>query len=94
MRIDPVVDRAIRKTPDFPKPGILFYDLTSLLADPRAFAHTVDRMGKRLGIGKKTGEIVEQNTGLGKIRSLPNRPVHHWVNAHSGSIVLPSIGVN
>ena len=44
MRTDPVVDRAIRKTPDFPKPGILFYDLTSLLANPKAFGHTVDRM--------------------------------------------------
>ncbi len=44
MRIDTVVDEAIRKTPDFPKPGILFYDLTSLLANPSAFAHTVDRM--------------------------------------------------
>lgn len=44
MRSDPIVDQAIRKTPDFPKPGILFYDLTSLLANPRAFAHTIDRM--------------------------------------------------
>jgi adenine phosphoribosyltransferase len=44
MRTDPVVDGAIRKTPDFPKPGILFYDLTSLLADPHAFSHTVNRM--------------------------------------------------
>ena len=44
MHTDPVVDAAIRKIPDFPKPGILFYDLTSLLATPPAFAHTVDRM--------------------------------------------------
>jgi len=44
MCTDPVVDRAIRKTPDFPKPGVLFYDLTSLLADSQAFTHTVDRM--------------------------------------------------
>lgn len=41
---DPIIDDAIRKVPDFPKPGILFYDLTSLLAVPDAFAHTVDRM--------------------------------------------------
>jgi adenine phosphoribosyltransferase len=44
MQHDLVVDGAIRKTPDFPKPGILFYDLTSLLANPVAFAHTVNRM--------------------------------------------------
>ena len=27
----------IREVPDYPKPGILFYDLTTLLQDPRAF---------------------------------------------------------
>lgn len=41
---DAIIDDAIRKVPDFPKPGILFYDLTSLLAVPEAFAHTLDRM--------------------------------------------------
>ncbi|MBL8994267.1 MAG: adenine phosphoribosyltransferase [Spirochaetia bacterium] len=29
-------DKAIRKVPDFPKKGILFYDITSLVADPKA----------------------------------------------------------
>jgi len=41
---DARIDAAIRKVPDFPKPGILFYDLTSLLAQPEAFAYTLDRM--------------------------------------------------
>ncbi len=27
----------IRNVPDFPKPGILFYDITTLLRDPGAF---------------------------------------------------------
>ena len=44
MRQDRIIDNAVRKVPNFPKPGILFYDLTSLLASPHAFAHTVDRM--------------------------------------------------
>jgi adenine phosphoribosyltransferase len=30
--------------PDFPKPGILFYDITSVLTDPDAFRHCVDSM--------------------------------------------------
>lgn len=34
----------IRDIPDFPKPGILFKDITPLLAEPRAFRHAVDRM--------------------------------------------------
>lgn len=32
----------IRPIPDYPKPGILFQDITPLLADPRAFATVVD----------------------------------------------------
>ena len=34
----------IRHVPDFPKPGILFYDITTLLSDPRGFRETVDAM--------------------------------------------------
>jgi adenine phosphoribosyltransferase len=33
----------IREVPDFPKPGILFYDITTLLQDPLALRMTVDR---------------------------------------------------
>lgn len=38
---------AIRKIPDFPKPGILYYDITTLLKDPVAFQTTVDRIAER-----------------------------------------------
>ena len=34
----------IRDIPDFPKPGILFKDITPLLADPAAFQHAIDRL--------------------------------------------------
>ena len=34
----------IREIPDFPKPGILFYDITTLLKDPDAFREVIDRM--------------------------------------------------
>lgn len=34
----------IRHVPDFPKPGILFYDITTLLADPAGFRHTIDAL--------------------------------------------------
>ena len=33
----------IREVPDFPKPGINFYDITTLLAHPLALRMTVDR---------------------------------------------------
>jgi adenine phosphoribosyltransferase len=34
----------IRHVPDFPKPGILFYDITTLLADPTGFRDTIDAL--------------------------------------------------
>jgi adenine phosphoribosyltransferase len=34
----------IRHVPDFPKPGILFYDVTTLLRDPEGFRIAVDRI--------------------------------------------------
>lgn len=38
----------IRGIPDFPKPGILFYDISTLLAEPRAWRHTVYQMASHL----------------------------------------------
>jgi hypothetical protein len=32
--------------PDFPKPGILFYDITGILVQPRAFRYCIDQMVK------------------------------------------------
>ena len=40
------LDDAIRKVPGFPKPGILFYDITSVLANSDAFAYCIDAMLK------------------------------------------------
>lgn len=37
----------IRDIPDFPKPGIVFKDITPLLADPKALAAAVDAMAER-----------------------------------------------
>jgi adenine phosphoribosyltransferase len=36
------LSRYIRDIPDFPKPGILFKDITPLLAEPDAFQHAID----------------------------------------------------
>jgi len=35
---------AIRTIPDYPKPGIMFRDITTLLADARAFRYAVDAL--------------------------------------------------
>jgi adenine phosphoribosyltransferase len=38
--------RYIRDIADFPKPGIVFKDITPLLAEPRAFHHAIERMAE------------------------------------------------
>ena len=45
-RID-VVRNLIRDVPDFPKPGILFKDITPILADPKAFYICLALMAER-----------------------------------------------
>ncbi len=38
------LDQAIRKVPDFPKKGILFYDITGVLQKPEAFSYCTESM--------------------------------------------------
>ena len=52
------LEALIRDIPDFPKPGIVFKDITPLLADQRAFATVVDLIVDRfvgLGINRVVG---------------------------------------
>jgi len=35
---------AIRTIPDYPRPGVMFRDITTLLGDAHAFAYTVDQL--------------------------------------------------
>jgi len=39
----------IREVPDFPKPGIRFYDITTLLKQPDAFREVIDQMAAQVG---------------------------------------------
>ena len=36
------IKAAVRAIPDFPKPGIIFRDVTTLMGDPKAFGHAID----------------------------------------------------
>jgi len=40
------ISRLVRPVPDFPKPGILFRDITPLLADPAGFAEAIQRLAE------------------------------------------------
>lgn len=44
MSLESDLRSAIRNIPDYPKPGIMFRDITTLLGDARAFRRAVDEM--------------------------------------------------
>ena len=41
--------KLIREVPDFPKPGINFYDITTLLKDPTGLKQTIDALADQIG---------------------------------------------
>lgn len=49
--------RLIREVPDFPKPGILFYDITTLLKDPIGLHRAVDALANHY-VGRKIDRVV------------------------------------
>jgi adenine phosphoribosyltransferase len=49
--------KVVREVPDFPKKGILFYDITTLLKDGKAFAEAVDALSERYE-GKEIDAVV------------------------------------
>jgi adenine phosphoribosyltransferase len=49
----------IREIPDFPKPGILFYDITTLLKDPVAYRAAIDAM-----LAPYTGKAIDVVVGM------------------------------
>eukprot|EP00879_Flechtneria_rotunda_P028341 GHRR01030442.1.p1 GENE.GHRR01030442.1~~GHRR01030442.1.p1 ORF type:complete len:166 (+),score=34.45 GHRR01030442.1:152-649(+) len=42
-----IISDSIRGIPDFPKPGILFWDVTTLMLSPQAFQLTIDLLVER-----------------------------------------------
>jgi adenine phosphoribosyltransferase len=53
------VRAAIRDVPDFPRPGVVFKDITPILSDPRLFRQVIDALADRW-----RGEGVEKIIGI------------------------------
>ena len=51
--------RYIREVPDWPKPGILFYDITTLLKDPVGLHHGVDALANHY-----VGRLIDRVVGV------------------------------
>lgn len=57
-----ILDKAIRRVPDFPKPGILFYDITGVFVNPEAFRYCIDKMAE-----------LYENSGIDAIAGIESR---------------------
>ena len=49
--------KLIREVPDFPKPGVLFYDITTLLKDPVGLHRAVDALADHY-VGRQIDRVV------------------------------------
>ena len=47
MNIEEKIKSEVRNVPDFPKEGIMFRDITSLLKDPQGLKQTVDELAAK-----------------------------------------------
>jgi adenine phosphoribosyltransferase len=56
--------KTIRDVPDFPKPGILFKDITPLLLDPRAFRQAIELMANPFRDGRVTRVVSIESRGF------------------------------
>ena len=75
----------IREVPDFPKPGILFYDITTLLKEPDAFAAVIDRMAD--AVADKQVDLVVGMESRGFIFAAPLA-----VKLHAGFVPVRKLG--
>ncbi len=78
----------IREIPDFPKPGILFYDITTLLKEPGPYRESIDLMlepyidtGVEIVVGMESRGFIfsapmayQLNAGLVPVRKLGKLP--------------------
>ena len=66
----------IREIPDFPKPGILFYDITTLLKDAAAYKEAIDLM-----IERYKGESIDVVVGMESRGFIFSSPMAYQLNA-------------
>jgi adenine phosphoribosyltransferase len=58
------IKKLIRDVPDFPKPGILFKDITPVLQDPAAFRRMIDRLADRYETSRPDAIVAIESRGF------------------------------
>ncbi|URD81066.1 Phosphoribosyl transferase domain [Musa troglodytarum] len=79
---------SIRVVPDFPKKGIMFQDITTLLLDPKTFKNTVDLFVERY-LGKDISVVAGVSLDLPLFFSSVFLDLANWVIAPA-LMALPS----
>ena len=77
----------IRSVPDFPKPGILFYDISTLLQHAEAWSETVDQLADLITPYKPERLIGIESRGflVRKKDKLPGKTIAHTYDLEYGS---------
>ena len=87
------IEASIKTIPDYPKPGILFRDITSLIENAEAFKATIDLLAEHYrdqGITKIVG-----TGGLASPYSASERDVNNHIQVDAGStIILPDFNLS
>src|ERR1700745_3516698 len=76
MTFDTDLKSTVRTIPDYPKPGILFRDITTLLADARAFRRAVDEL-----VHPWAGSKIEKVAGIEARGFILGGAIAHQVSA-------------
>src|ERR1700748_2092192 len=76
---------AIRSIPDYPKPGIVFRDITTLLGDARAFRRAVDEL-----VQPWAGSKIDKIAGIEARGFILGGAMAHQVSA--GFVTIPKRG--
>jgi len=76
MTIDHDLKASVRAIPDYPKPGIMFRDITTLLADARAFRRAVDEL-----VNPWAGNKIDKVAGMEARGFIIGGAVAHQVSA-------------
>lgn len=58
------IKKRIRDVPDFPKPGILFKDITPVLQDPASFRRMIDRLADRYETSRPDAIVAVEARGF------------------------------
>jgi adenine phosphoribosyltransferase len=76
MKNNPLLEESIRHIPDFPKPGIVFYDITTLIKNKSAFKKAVDLL-----VREYKGRKIDRVVGVEARGFIFSAAVAHGINA-------------